>query len=187
MPAVLAIRADQQEGGGGAPKAAERRTGSDFNAQAFANSLGVRDDGTKGIVRAQVENTNLRAYATSSDVTSAESFKTCKTVSFFGQSYVDVVENLNDEKAAPNSTVFASVDMRNRRHRKITFRDVAAFYGYRPCDDARIWLLSPYGQRHLGVNKGYVSTSYSWDGAPWPFGMFWGRSRAHHKKVPEHH
>ena len=50
----------------------------------------------KGIVRAQVENTNLRAYATQSDVTSAESFKTCPAVSFFGQNYVDVVENLND-------------------------------------------------------------------------------------------
>ena len=43
----------------------------------------VSDAYSKGIVRAQVENTNLRAYATSSDVTSAESFKTCQTVSFF--------------------------------------------------------------------------------------------------------
>ena len=104
----------------------------------------VSDAYGKGIVRAQVENTNLRAYATSSDITSAESIKTCKTVSFFGQNYVDVVENLNDGKASPTSTVFANVDMRSRRHRKITFKDVAAFYGYRPCSDKRIWYLSPY-------------------------------------------
>ena len=63
---------------------------------------------------------------------------------FFGQKYVDVVENLSDRKASPNSTVFASVDMRSKRHRKIMFRDVAALYGYRPCDDARVWYLSPY-------------------------------------------
>ena len=36
----------------------------------------------KGIVRGQVENTNLRAYTTRADVTAAESIKTCKTVSF---------------------------------------------------------------------------------------------------------
>ena len=57
---------------------------------------------------------------------------------------MDVVENLNDGNAAPNSTVFASFDMRSRRHRKITLRDVAAFYVYRPHDDARVWYLSPY-------------------------------------------
>ena len=38
----------------------------------------------KGIVRVQVENTNLRAYSKDKDVTSAESIKTCLTVSFFG-------------------------------------------------------------------------------------------------------
>ena len=42
----------------------------------------VSDAYNKGIVRGQVEHTNLRAYATSSDVTSAESFKTCPTVFF---------------------------------------------------------------------------------------------------------
>ena len=42
----------------------------------------VSDAYNKGIVRAQVENTNLRAYGTSSDVTSAECSKTCQTVSF---------------------------------------------------------------------------------------------------------
>ena len=66
----------------------------------------ISDAYGKGIVRAQVENTNLRAYATASDVTSAESFKTCETVAFFGNKYVDVVENLNDGRAAMNSSVF---------------------------------------------------------------------------------
>ena len=37
----------------------------------------------KGTVRAQVENTHLRAYGISSDVTLAESFKTCGTQSFY--------------------------------------------------------------------------------------------------------
>ena len=92
----------------------------------------------KGIVRAQVDNTNLRAYATSGDITSAESINACLTVSFFVQNYVDVVENLNDQKVSVTSTVFADVDTRSRRHRRITFRDVAAFYGQRPCDDLRV-------------------------------------------------
>ncbi len=56
---------------------------------------------------------------------------------------VEVVENLNDKKLSANSTVFAEVDVRSRRHRKIAFRDVAAFYGHRPTD-ARVWYLSPY-------------------------------------------
>ena len=34
--------------------------------------------------------------------------------------------------------------MRNKRHRTITFRDVAAFYGHRPCNDKRVWYVSPY-------------------------------------------
>ena len=40
-----------------------------------------------------MENTNLRAYAKEHDITSAESIKTCKTVSCFWRNYVDVVEN----------------------------------------------------------------------------------------------
>ena len=37
----------------------------------------------KGIVRAQVENTNLRAFSKDCDVTAAESIKTCPTVAFY--------------------------------------------------------------------------------------------------------
>ena len=43
----------------------------------------------KGIVRGQVENTNLRAYSRDSDVTSAESIKTCQAVNLVGANYVD--------------------------------------------------------------------------------------------------
>ena len=42
----------------------------------------VSDAQNKAIVRAQVDNTNLRAYARTSDVTCAESINTCQTVSF---------------------------------------------------------------------------------------------------------
>ena len=97
----------------------------------------------RGIVRAQVENTNLRAYSTESDVTAAESIKTCKTEAFYGHNSVDIVQNLNDKHVPGTSTVFAEVDMRSKRHRKITFRDVATFCGERPRDD-RVWYLSPY-------------------------------------------
>ena len=37
----------------------------------------------RSCVRAAVENTNLRAYAKSNDITSAESIQTCQAVSFF--------------------------------------------------------------------------------------------------------
>ena len=60
----------------------------------------------QGIVRAQVDNTNLRAYATSRDITSAECIKACNTDNLFGQNYVDVLENLNDRKVSVTSTFF---------------------------------------------------------------------------------
>ncbi len=97
-------------------------------------------------MRAAVENTNLRAYARDDDITSAESIKTCQTVSLFGKNYVDVVERLNDRKQTLNSTVFPQIDGRSRRHKKVTFRDVSMFYGHRPNKDQdhRVWYLSPY-------------------------------------------
>ena len=60
----------------------------------------MNDAYRKGIVRGQVEHTNLRAYSKDSDVTSAESIKTCLTVSFFGSNYVDVIQRLNDKVLA---------------------------------------------------------------------------------------
>ena len=100
----------------------------------------------KCCVRAAVENTNLRAYARNDDITSAESIKTCQTVSFFGKNYVDVVECLVDRKQTLHSTVFAQIDGRSKRYKKVTFRDVAALYGHRPNQDVdhRVWYLSPY-------------------------------------------
>ena len=79
----------------------------------------------KGIVRGQVENTNLRAYAKENDVTFAECFRTCQTESFYGREYVDMVQRINDQKNIERKTVFGEVDMRNPRKRKVAFRDVA--------------------------------------------------------------
>ena len=60
----------------------------------------------KGIVRGQVENTNLRAYYKKSDITAAESIMTCLTNSFYGRSYVDAVEALNANIVRPYSAKF---------------------------------------------------------------------------------
>ena len=97
----------------------------------------------KGIVRGQVENTNLRAYSKDNDVTPAESIKTCEPASFFGSNYVDVIQRLNDRVLAGRNTILAEVDMRSHNYRKVTFRDVAKLYGERPRDD-RVWYLLPY-------------------------------------------
>ena len=86
----------------------------------------------------QVENTNLRAYSKDNDVTSAESIKTCETTSFFGSSYVDVAQRLNDRVLAERNTILAEVDMRSKKYRKVTFRNAATLYGERP-RDARVW------------------------------------------------
>ena len=69
----------------------------------------------KGIVRGQVENTNLCAYSIANDVTSTESIKTCKTVSLSGANYVDVIQRLNDRVVAARNTVLAEVDMRSNK------------------------------------------------------------------------
>ena len=58
----------------------------------------------KGIVRGQVENTNLRAYHKKSDVTAAEAIMTSITTSFYGRNYVDAVETLQDQILRPTST-----------------------------------------------------------------------------------
>ena len=56
---------------------------------------------------------------------------------------MDLIEKLNDENMSANSTVVAGFDVRNKRHRKFTFRDVGSFCGHRPRDE-RVWYLSPY-------------------------------------------
>ena len=97
----------------------------------------------KGILRGQVENAKSRAHTRDHDVTAAESIKTCQTVNFDGNRYVGLIQRLNDKYTSDRSTVFAEVDMRSKKHRNITFRDVAALYGERPRDE-RVWNLSPY-------------------------------------------
>jgi hypothetical protein len=68
---------------------------------------------------------------------------TCITNCFYGRSYVDAVECLNDKRVAPNSSKYVEIDARSKRKGKITFRDMAVMYGQRP-NDKRIWYLSPY-------------------------------------------
>ena len=63
--------------------------------------------------------------------------------SFYEGNDVDAVETLQDKILRPNSTKFVEVDARSRTKGKVTFRDVAVLYGYRPKDN-RIWYLSPY-------------------------------------------
>ena len=100
----------------------------------------------KGIVRGQVENTNLRAYSRDTDVTSAESIKTCQTVNFFGNKYVDVIQRLNDKVKSDRNIILTELDMRSKQYREVSFPEVATLYGERPRDE-RVWYLSPYGFR----------------------------------------
>ena len=97
----------------------------------------------KGIVRGQVENTNLRAYYKKGDITVAEAIMTSGSIGFYGRNYVDVVEALQDNILKPNSTKLVEIDARSKKKGKITFRDVAILYGQRP-KDKRVWYLSPY-------------------------------------------
>ena len=97
----------------------------------------------KGIVRGQAENTNLRAYTKDNAATSAETIKTSQTVSFYGKEYLETVERLNDRKSPNATALFAEIDCRNPRKRKVTIRDVSTLYGQRPKHDD-VWRLSPY-------------------------------------------
>ena len=64
----------------------------------------------RGIVRGQVENTNLRAYHKGSPVTAAEAITTCLTARSAGVEYVNLVQRRNDHDLPENSTVMAEVD-----------------------------------------------------------------------------
>ena len=97
----------------------------------------------KGIVRGQAENTNLRANSKPNDITSAETFRTSQTISFFGGEYLTMVEQLNDKKSRPGRTQFPDIDARNPRRRTVRLRHVATLYGQRP-KDPRLWHMSPY-------------------------------------------
>ena len=67
----------------------------------------------KGIVRGQVDNTQLPAHSRTHDVTAAEFIKACLTDKMLGQHYVDMVQRLNDKYLAGRSSAFAEVDMRS--------------------------------------------------------------------------
>jgi hypothetical protein len=126
----------------------ERLRGESTNYVGKRHAMRLMSDAYgKGIVRGQVENTNLRAYAKENDVTFAESFRTCQTESFYGREYVDMVQRINDKKIIERRAIFGEVDMRNKRKKRVTFRDVALLYGHRPCEHqgemSEVWYLSP--------------------------------------------
>ena len=96
-----------------------------------------------GIVRRQVEHTNLRACTKPYQVTAAESSVTCLFTASYCNAYLAFIEHLNDNASQDEQQFVAEVDTRDKRHRKVTVRDVAAFDGQRPHDEA-VWYLSPY-------------------------------------------
>ena len=95
----------------------------------------------RGIIRGQVENTNLRANGRTNDVTAAECFCTCATATFFGREYVDEVERQTKTLKDAKRVIFGEIDARNPRRRKVTFRNVSELYGQRPVE---LLYLSPY-------------------------------------------
>ena len=50
---------------------------------------------------------------------------------------------MNDRKSPNATALFAEIDSRNPRKRKVTIRDVSTLYGQRPKHDD-VWHLSPY-------------------------------------------
>ena len=86
----------------------------------------------KGIVRGQAENTNLRVNGKTNDVTAAETFRTCLTASFFGKEYYELVQRICGATVVVHTSIFAEVDARNPRKKKVIVRDVAVLYGQRP-------------------------------------------------------
>ena len=119
-------------------------------AHARRNYIGKRhatrfmaDAYCKGIVRSQVESTNLRARHLDTDVTRAEFFCTADTRSFFGKPYVDIVQRLNDHLKPTAGGTCLEIDARNPRKRKVATRHVSILYGQRPTNP-EVWHLSPY-------------------------------------------
>ena len=86
----------------------------------------------KGIVRSQVESTNLRANTKENAATHAESFRTSQTEAFYGREYLELAERMNGKRKDGQKAVAIEVDGRNARRRKVCIRDMALFYGQRP-------------------------------------------------------
>ena len=97
----------------------------------------------KGIVRGQAENVNLRVNAREDAVTHAETHRTSETEAFYGGELVRIVERLNDQRDTKSGAIFADIDGRNPKRKKVTLRDVAMLYGQRP-KHRDVWYLSPY-------------------------------------------
>ena len=64
-------------------------------------------------------------------------------MSFYGKEYLETVDKLNDRKSLNAMALFAEIDSRNPRKRKVTIRDVSTLYGQRHKHDD-VWHLSPY-------------------------------------------
>ena len=96
----------------------------------------------KGIVCGRVDNTHLRAYTCTHDVTATESMGACLTENDVGLNSVDMVQRLNDTDLADRTTVFAEVDMRSHININTSFRDVGTLYGERPCDESLFVVIS---------------------------------------------
>ena len=119
----------------------QRVRGESLNYQGKRHAMRLMSDAYgKGIVRGQVENTNLRAHGSTEQVTRAESFKTSLTTIFPGREYLGLVQRLAGEHPGRHAVV-AEIDRRNRRHRKVAVRDMAIMYGHRP-KIPEIWYLS---------------------------------------------
>ena len=97
----------------------------------------------KGIVRGQVENTNLRALHDPRNILSAETFRTAMIQAFYGREFLDLVGRLCHRKAATKRPQYFAWDLRNRSKARLTLRDICVLYGYRP-KGSPVWLLSPY-------------------------------------------
>ena len=59
----------------------------------------------RGIVRGQVENTNLRAYHNTSRVTAAEAIMTRRTTRFSSVEYVNLIQRLTEHVLPDNASV----------------------------------------------------------------------------------
>ena len=97
----------------------------------------------KGVVRGHVENTNLRAYGNDSTVIAAECITTTQSEVFYGRSYVNCVERLNDKRSGEAGVQFLALDRRGRGRARIVERDADFLYGYRP-RHPDVWHLSPF-------------------------------------------
>ena len=97
----------------------------------------------RGVVRGQVENTNLRAHMKENSVTHAETVRTAPTERFPGRLFVDMIEHLNDNVRTTMSANFAVMDGRNQRRKGLVKRNLAILYGHLT-EIPEMWFLSPY-------------------------------------------